>query len=69
MSGPAATCKTRGKFGLISLARGQITSRICDEAIVNWIGGSRFSARRGMTGVTGNIYADLRGFNHKALGF
>jgi FkbM family methyltransferase len=47
--------------------RWQITSRILDEVIVDWIGGTRFAARRGMTGVTGNIYAGLHEFADMAF--
>ena len=47
--------------------RWQITSRIRDEVIVDWIGGTRFAARRGMTGVTGNIYAGLHEFADMAF--
>ena len=47
--------------------RWQITSRIHDEVIVDWIGGARFAARRGMTGVTGNIYAGLHEFADMAF--
>jgi FkbM family methyltransferase len=37
----------------------QVRSRITDEVVVDWIGGAKFAARRGMTGFTGNIYAGL----------
>jgi FkbM family methyltransferase len=47
--------------------RWQITSRVRDEVIINWIGGARFAARRGMTGVTGNIYAGLHEFADMAF--
>ena len=47
--------------------RWQIASRIHDEVIVDWIGGTRFAARRGMTGVTGNIYAGLHEFADMAF--
>ena len=47
--------------------RWQITSRIRNEVIVDWIGGARFAARRGMTGVTGNIYAGLHEFADMAF--
>ena len=39
--------------------RWQIVSRVRDEVIVHWIDGTRFAAKRGMTGATGNIYAGL----------
>ena len=47
--------------------RWQITSRIQDEVIVDWIGGTRLAARRGMTGLTGNIYAGLHEFADMAF--
>ncbi len=47
--------------------RWQITSRNYDEVIVDWIGGTRLAARRGMTGVTGNIYAGLHEFADMAF--
>jgi FkbM family methyltransferase len=47
--------------------RWQITSRTHDEVIVDWIGGTRLAARRGMTGVTGNIYAGLHEFADMAF--
>src|SRR5262245_18214846 len=47
--------------------RWQITSRLRDEVIVDWIGGTRLVATRGMTGVTGNIYAGLHEFADMAF--
>jgi FkbM family methyltransferase len=47
--------------------RWQIASRINDEVIVDWIAGTRFAARRGMTGITGNIYAGLHEFADMAF--
>jgi FkbM family methyltransferase len=47
--------------------RWQIASRIHDEVIVDRIGGTRFAARRGMTGITGNIYAGLHEFADMAF--
>jgi FkbM family methyltransferase len=47
--------------------RWQIASRTHDEVIVDWIGGARLAARRGMTGVTGNIYAGLHEFADMAF--
>ncbi len=38
-----------------------------DEVIVHWIGGTRLAARRGMTGLTGNIYAGLHEFADMAF--
>ena len=46
--------------------RWQITSRTHDEVIVDWIGGTRLAAR-GMTGVTGNIYAGPHEFADMAF--
>ena len=40
----------------------QIRSRLSDELIVPWIGGSKLAVRRGMRGATGNIYAGLHEF-------
>jgi len=45
----------------------QIKSRLRSELIVPWIGGMRLAARRGMTGITGNIYAGLHEFNDMAF--
>jgi hypothetical protein len=47
--------------------RWQIESRICDDVTVDWIGGRRLAARRGMTGLTGNIYAGLHEFADMAF--
>jgi hypothetical protein len=47
--------------------RWQIASRTHNEVIVDWIGGARLAARRGMTGVTGNIYAGLHEFADMAF--
>ena len=47
--------------------RWQIVSRVRDEVIVDWIDGTRFAAKRGMTGVTGNIYAGLHEFADMAF--
>jgi hypothetical protein len=47
--------------------RWQIESRICDEVTIDWIGGTRLAARRGMTGATGNIYAGLHEFPDMAF--
>jgi FkbM family methyltransferase len=51
----------------VRVLRWQITSRTHDEVIVDWIGGTRLAARRGMTGVTGNIYAGLHEFADMAF--
>jgi FkbM family methyltransferase len=40
-------------------AHWQIESRLRDEVVVPWIGGTRLAVRRGMAGATGNIYAGL----------
>lgn len=40
----------------------QIRSRMSDMVVVKWIGGTRFWAKRGMTGLTGNIYVGLHEF-------
>ena len=54
--------KHRRLWATERVLRWQIASRIHDEVIVDWIGGTRFAARRGMTGITGNIYACLHEF-------
>jgi FkbM family methyltransferase len=62
---PLTRC--RRLSAIARVLRWQITSRIRDEVIVDWIGGARFAARRGMTGVTGNIYAGLHEFADMAF--
>ncbi len=47
--------------------RWQIESSIRSEVIIDWIGGTKMAARRGMTGVTGNIYAGLHEFADMAF--
>jgi FkbM family methyltransferase len=59
--------KRRRLSATARVVRWQIKSRIRDEVIVDWIGGTRFAARRGMTGVTGNIYAGLHEFADMAF--
>jgi FkbM family methyltransferase len=49
------------------LAAWQIRSRLSREVEVPWIGGARLVARRGMTGVTGNIYCGLHEFADMGL--
>jgi FkbM family methyltransferase len=51
----------------VRVLRWQIASHIHDEVIVDWIGGTRFAARCGMTGITGNIYAGLHEFPDMAF--
>jgi hypothetical protein len=58
--------KHRRLPAMAGTAMGQIASRFQDEVIVHWIGGTR-SARRGMTGLTGNIYAGLHEFADMAF--
>jgi FkbM family methyltransferase len=60
---------TRGRrlSAMARVVRWQIKCRIHEEVIVDWIGGTRFAARRGMTGVTGNIYAGLHEFADMAF--
>ena len=43
--------------------RWQIQSRLKREHVVDWVGETKFSVSRGMTGFTGNIYAGL----HEAI--
>ncbi len=59
--------KGRRLSAMARVLRWQITSRIRDEVLVEWIGGARFAARRGMTGVTGNIYTGLHEFADMAF--
>jgi hypothetical protein len=59
--------RRRRLWATARVLRWQIASRIRDEVIVDWIGGTRFAAGRGMTGVTGNIYAGLHEFADMAF--
>jgi FkbM family methyltransferase len=59
--------RRRRLWATARVLRWQIVSRIRDEVIVDWIAGTRFAARRGMTGVTGNIYAGLHEFADMAF--
>jgi FkbM family methyltransferase len=59
--------KRRRLSAAARVLRWQIASRIQDEVIVHWIGGTRLAARRGMTGLTGNIYAGLHEFADMAF--
>ena len=59
--------KHRRVSAMARVLRWQITSRIHDEVTIDWIGGTRLAARRGMTGVTGNIYAGLHEFADMAF--
>jgi hypothetical protein len=59
--------KHRRLPAMARVLRWQIASRIHDEVIVHWIGGTRLAARRGMTGLTGNIYAGLHEFADMAF--
>jgi FkbM family methyltransferase len=43
-------------------ARWQLESRLRSEIVVPWIAGTRLAVRRGMHGVTGNIYCGLHDF-------
>jgi len=45
----------------------QIMSRFRDELIINWIEGAVLGVKRGMTGVTGNIYCGLHEFTEMAF--
>jgi FkbM family methyltransferase len=44
------------------VAKWQAVSRMNEEVIVSWIGGQRLAVRRGMHGITGNIYAGVHEF-------
>ena len=59
--------KHRRLPAMARVLRWQIASRFQDEVIVHWIGGTRLAARRGMTGLTGNIYAGLHEFADMAF--
>jgi hypothetical protein len=59
--------KHRRLPAMARVLRWQVASRIQDEVIVHWIGGTRLAARRGMTGLTGNIYAGLHEFADMAF--
>lgn len=48
-------------------AHWQISSRIHDESIIDWIDGAVLSVKRGMTGATGNIYCGLHEFAEMAF--
>lgn len=48
-------------------ARWQIASRLHSEVVVPWIDGTRLAVRRGMHGVTGNIYCGLHEFTEMAF--
>lgn len=54
--------KTRKLAAWGRIARWQIRSRLSDEVLVPWVGGTKVLARRGMLGITGNIYAGLHDF-------
>ncbi len=43
-------------------AKWQVESRLREEVVFDWVGGSRLVARNGMTGATGNIYCGLHEF-------
>jgi FkbM family methyltransferase len=59
--------KRRRLSATARVVRWQIKCRIRQEVIIDWIGGTRFAARRGMTGVTGNVYAGLHEFADMAF--
>ncbi len=59
--------RRRRLSAMARVLRWQIVSRIREEVIIDWIGGTRFAARRGMAGITGNIYAGLHEFADMAF--
>src|SRR5260370_36746381 len=61
--------KHRRLPAMARVLRWQIASHIQDEVIVHWIGGTRLAARRGMTGLTGHIYAGLHEMAYWELHF
>lgn len=53
---------------IVRFARWQIASRlVAGDIVQNWINGSRFLARTGETGLTGNIYTGLHEFSDMAF--
>ena len=57
ISGHPSVDQAPTAVGERGVLRWQIASRLTDEVTVDRIGGTRFTARRSMPGVTGNIYA------------
>lgn len=53
----------QARAALSRLVRWQVTSRLAPgPVLVDWVEGARFLARRGETGLTGNIYTGLHEF-------
>jgi FkbM family methyltransferase len=59
--------RRRRLSAIARVLRWQLVSCIGEEVIIDWIGGTRFAARRGMTGITGNVYAGLHEFADMAF--
>jgi FkbM family methyltransferase len=58
----------RGLDALLRIARWQLGTRAMGRrAVVDWVGGARFIAGRGETGLTGNIYCGLHEFADMAF--
>lgn len=62
---------SKGAFvpNLLRFMKWQVTSRLYPDAafLLPWVGGMKLIARRGETGVTGNIYCGLHEFEEMAL--
>lgn len=53
---------------LLRFARWQVLSRLRPNGVVySWVNGTKFRARRGQTGITGNIYTGLHEFADMAF--
>jgi FkbM family methyltransferase len=54
-------------IAFLRFAQWQFKARLNDEVVVPWIEGTQLAVRRGMKGVTGNIYAGLQDFPDMAF--
>lgn len=52
---------------IMRFAHWQIASRLQQDITISWIDGAKLRARRGMTGLTGNIYCGLHEFEDMAF--
>jgi FkbM family methyltransferase len=59
--------RDRKLAALARFARWQVESRLRSQVVVPWIAGTRLAARRGMRGLTGNIYCGLHEFTEMAF--
>ena len=46
----------------LRFAKWQLTSRLHDEVLIDWVEGQRLVVRNGMTGATQNVYVGLHEF-------